>query len=102
LIIFYNKILDVVIGLHGSACFRIFDFRPPFRLALDSWLLYQLLIWFLPCSWFPPFNSCTNFCLHFWDLQLPCRFLLAPLGPLIPSLHMLLDSHVDSWFISAS
>jgi len=104
-IIFDNKILDVVIGLHGSPGLPIFDFRPPSRLAPDSWLPCQLLIcpkiFILALFLIPPLNSCTNFRSHFQDLQLPCR-LLAPLGPLIPSLHMLPKSHVDSWFISAS
>ncbi len=85
-----------------------------FSLPSNFWLLPTLLICLgfvtpmpitnliLPYSWFPPLNSCTNFCLQFWDLQLPCKLLLAPLGPLIPSLHMLPNSHVDSWFISTS
>jgi hypothetical protein len=49
-----------------------------------------------------PFSIHAQIFVHFRDLQLPCKLFLAPLAPLIPSLHMLLDSHMDSWFISAS
>jgi hypothetical protein len=90
-----------------------------------SWLTWPSNFWFSPTLSISPrfmtpmpitnlpqnFYSCLildtpsqfmhKFSFAFQDLQLPCR-LLAPLGPLIPSLHMLPKSHVDSWFISAS
>jgi len=84
LIISDNKILDVVIGLHGSPCFQIFGFCPPFQLAPDSWLLpiinlpqifYSCLILDSPLSIHAQFFVCTfgilnfhaNSFLHPWD-----------------------------------
>jgi hypothetical protein len=50
----------------------------------------------------PPFQFMHKFLFALLGPSSSMEIPSCTLGPLIPNLHMLLDSHVDSWFISAS